>query len=311
MTGYAILAAGLVLVAFVTLGFGAWLISNPYRTPRDRMREYLGKGEEGAPSDSLVRQADAIPRLTRRLAQLASPTRPEELTLQRQAMLQAGFRSQNALELYHAFRVLLALTLPLLAALALPRAGTAVLSLAVLGAAAFGYYVPAMVVDSRTNARKTAISRSLPDALDLMVSCTESGLGLDATFDRVAAGLQETAPALSAELQVVTHEVAAGISRTEALRRLNQRTGVSDVGSLVNVLIQADRLGTPVAQALRVHATSARSRRILQAEEKAARISPKLTVAMIVFLMPALFVVILGPAVVNIIRDVIPSLAVQ
>ncbi len=252
-----------------------------------------------------------MPSLIKRLASLAEPAKPEEISLLRQSMLQAGLKAHNALEIYLILKVLLALTLPLVAGLFLPGVSVSVLALVLLLAAAGGYYLPNIFVANLTQRRKQSMSKSLPDALDLLVSCTEAGLGLDASFQRVAENLTDAAPELAAELNVVTAEVSAGVPRVEAMRRLEQRTGTPELGSLVNVLIQADRLGTPVAQALRVYAQTTRTRRMLAAEEKAAAISPKLTVAMVLFLLPSLFMVILGPAIVNIFREVIPTLAGQ
>ncbi len=307
-----IIAAVLAGVAFAGIGVGAWFLANPYATPKDRLRSTAAAAEKirpkAGPSDPILRRKQEVPTLLRRVVALAEPSKPEEISLLRQSMLQAGFRSPNALEVYLMARVLLALSLPLFVGLMLPQAQLAILSLALLGSAATGYYLPWIVVTQQAQRRRQNISRAVPDGLDLLVSCTEAGLALDSAFDRVAENLSEAAPELSHELQLVTVEVAAGMSRQEALRRLEQRTGVPELGSLVNVLIQADRLGTPVAQALRVYASTTRTRRMLSAEEKAAAISPKLTVAMVLFLLPALFVVILGPAIVNIIVDVLPSL---
>ena len=301
-------------LAFVGLGLGAWLLANPTATPRERLREHVEplrprlRGE--MPTDPILR-ATSVPSVLRRVAALAEPARPEELSILRQRMLQAGLKSANAVEIYLMARVLLALALPVVVGLFLPGASLAVLSLALLVSASLGYYAPALYVSNRTAHRKQDIGRNIPDALDMLVSCTEAGLGLDAAFQRVAENLSEASPALSAEIGVATAEVSAGVTRSDALRRLEQRTGVPELTSLVNVLIQADRLGTPVAQALRVYAASTRILRQLRAEEKAAAISPKLTVAMVIFLLPSLFVVILGPAVVNIIRDVLPNMVIQ
>jgi tight adherence protein C len=311
-----VIAAASVLsgLAFVGVGVGAWMLTNPYRTPQDRLRS-LSESAERPPqfitdSDPIMRRRE-VPSLMRRLAALATPGKPEEISLLRQSMLQAGLKAHNALEIYLITKVLLALTLPIVAGLFLPGATVAMLSLALLGSASVGYYVPNIYVANLTQRRKQSISKSIPDALDLLVSCTEAGLGLDAAFMRVAENLGEASPELAGELNVVTAEVGAGVPRSEALRRLEQRTGTPELTSLVNVLIQADRLGTPVAQALRVYAATTRTRRMLAAEEKAAAISPKLTVAMVLFLLPSLFMVILGPAIVNIFREVIPTLAGQ
>lgn len=305
-------AAGFAGLAFIGIGIGAWYLAHPYATPKDRLRT-IGKESEkvrphASPEDPILRRKQEVPTLLRRVVALAEPSKPEEISMLRQAMLQAGFRSPNALEVYLMARVLLALSLPVFVGLLMPEVQVAILAMALLTAATTGYYLPWIVVTQQAQRRKLSISRAIPDGLDLLVSCTEAGLALDASFDRVADNLHGAAPELAQELHMVTVEVAAGVSRQEALRRLEQRTGVPELGSLVNVLIQADRLGTPVAQALRVYASTTRTRRMLTAEEKAAAISPKLTVAMVLFLLPALFVVILGPAIVNIIVDVLPSL---
>jgi tight adherence protein C len=305
-------AAAFAGLAFIGVGVGAWFLAHPYATPKDRLRTMGTAADkikpQASPEDPILRRKQEVPTLLRRVVALAEPSKPEDISLMRQEMLQAGFKSPNALEVYLMARVLLALSLPVLVGLLLTNTQVAVLAMALLAAATLGYYLPWIVVTQQAQRRKQNISRAVPDGLDLLVSCTEAGLALDSSFDRVADNLHGAAPELAQELHTVTVEVAAGVSRQEALRRLEQRTGVPELGSLVNVLIQADRLGTPVAQALRVYASTTRTRRMLSAEEKAAAISPKLTVAMVLFLLPALFVVILGPAIVNIIVDVLPSL---
>ncbi len=307
-------AAVLSGLAFVGIGVGAWMLSHPYRTPKDRLRS-LNEPTDAPPrfvsqGDPIVRKTE-VPNLMRRLAALAEPAKPEELSILRQSMLQAGLKSANALEIFLIMKVLLALTLPVVAGLFLPGASLAVLALVLLLTAALGYYLPNIFVTNMTIRRKQAIAKAIPDALDLLVSCTEAGLALDASFQKVSENMGDAAPELANEIGIATAEVSAGVPRVDALRRLEQRTGVPELGSLVNVLIQADRLGTPVAQALRVYASTTRTRRMLAAEEKAAAISPKLTVAMVLFLLPSLILVILGPAIVNIFREVIPTLAGQ
>ncbi|MBN1336277.1 MAG: type II secretion system F family protein [Deltaproteobacteria bacterium] len=302
----------LVGIALVGLGYAVWRFANPYRTPTDRVAEFTGKvARPTAIQPSSIVYQSTVPGALRRVASLARPSRPEELSLQRKAMLQAGYTSPNALEVYHLVRGALALGLPLFVAIPFLTASLTTLALVVVVSAGIGYFLPVMVVSQRAGSRKQAIARGLPDALDLIVACTEAGLGLDASFDRVAEGIGGAAPVLALELQIVGGEVAAGVPRIQALRRLDDRTGVPEVTSLVNVLVQADRLGTPVAQALRIYAQTSRTRRMLRAEEKAAAISPKLTVAMILFLLPSLFVVILGPAVVRMIQEVMPVLGGQ
>ena len=146
------------------------------------------------------------------------------------------------------------------------------------------------------------------DALDLLVSSVEAGLGLDAAFRRVSKEMESAAPALVRELQAVNYEVEAGIPRTTALRHLDERTGLQEVNSLVNVLLQAERFGTSVAEALRVHSELVRKKRMLAAEENAAKISPKLTLAMIIFILPLLFTVLAGPAAINVVNNLLPAM---
>ena len=145
--------------------------------------------------------------------------------------------------------------------------------------------------------------QSFPDALDLLVSSVESGLGIDAALKRVAREIAPASPQLANELQLVNHEIAGGVPRLEALRRLAARTGVDEIKSLVNMLTQAERFGTSIARSLRVHSRVTRQRRMSKAEEEAAKVGPKITIVMIVFMLPCLMVVLLGPAGVRIINN--------
>ena len=136
----------------------------------------------------------------------------------------------------------------------------------------------------------------------------EAGLGIDAAFRKVAEEIAVASPILAVELLGVVHEVAAGLPRSRALRHLYQRTGLDDVASLVNVLIQAERFGTPIANALRGHSRAARVRRMQRAEAAAARLSPYMTLAMIFFILPCLIVILVGPAIVNVRQVLFPTL---
>jgi tight adherence protein C len=156
-----------------------------------------------------------------------------------------------------------------------------------------------------------ALLRPFPDALDLLVSAVEAGLGLDAALQRVAVEMNTAAPELSGELQLVNDEIAAGVHRIEALRRLDERNGLEEVRSLCNVLIQAERYGTSIAKALRAHSHLVRRHRMLRAEERAAKLTPKLTIIMILFILPALFTVLIGPTIVNITQSLMPAMETQ
>jgi tight adherence protein C len=302
-----LLGFALILVAGASFATGTWALLHPARTRRDRLQDYTGGA--GLPVAAPVREASRLSAVAERVARLASEADEEELDRQRRALLQAGFRAPAAMAWFAASRVVLALVLPLLGFALLPPMGLAPLSVLVLILAFLGYYAPHRVVDHLATKRGEAIMRSFPDALDLLVSSVEAGLGLDAALRRVALELEDAAPELSLELRVVVHEVSAGLPRGRALRRLAERTQLEAVTSLVNVLVQAEKLGTSVARSLRVHAELVRQRRVLAAEERAARIAPKMTIAMVFFLLPTLFVVILGPAVVNLVRNLMPALA--
>ena len=184
--------------------------------------------------------------------------------------------------------------------LILPKTGIVYIVGSALAGAFAGYYFPALWVTNKLQRRQTVLLNAFPDALDLLVSCVEAGLGLDAAFRRVADEMDRAAPELSKELQFVTNEVNAGVARADALRHLADRTGLEDVLALVNVLIQADRFGTSIARSLRVHSEHVRTRRMQRAEEAAAKVSPKLTVAMILFILPCLIALLIGPALINV-----------
>jgi tight adherence protein C len=150
---------------------------------------------------------------------------------------------------------------------------------------------------------------ALPDALDLLVICVEGGLGLDQSIARVADELEYTHPELSDEFHLINLEMRVGRSRLEALQELADRTGVDDVKALVGMLVQTDRFGTDLAQALRVHADSLRTKRRQRAEEQAAKTSVKMVPPLVFFVFPALFVVLLGPAVVIVLHQMLPQLS--
>jgi len=175
-------------------------------------------------------------------------------------------------------------------------------------ALALGYLFPDMFLTWRVNARQAKIRRGLPDGLDLLVICVESGLGLDQALMKVAQELRITHPELSEELQLVNLEMRIGKTRIEALRELARRTGLEDIKSLVAMLVQTDRFGTSVAQSLRVFSDDLRTKRRQRAEEMSAKTTVKMVPPLIFFIFPALMVVILGPAVITLLRQLMPAL---
>ena len=169
-------------------------------------------------------------------------------------------------------------------------------------AAAIGYMLPGMVLARKIELRKRAIREGLPDALDLFIVCVEAGCGLDQAIVKASNELAITHPDLAYELRLITTEIRAGKPRLEAFKNFAARTKVDDVQSLVALLVQTDKFGTSVAQALRVHAETSRTKRRQNAEERAGKLGVKLVFPLVLFLFPALYVVILGPAVISFVR---------
>ena len=294
-TGFLVVLGGMYALA---------IYLNPERSAQDRVADLTGKNQ---PNADLFLRPEPTNDMTSRVGALASGSE-EEATEQRQMLLQAGFRNRNALEVYNALRVLLTGVLALTGYAVTRGQQPIMLAFGILLGMTVGYYIPKILVGARRDARQKELMNSFPDALDLLVSSVEAGLGLDAAFRRVAKEMETAAPALARELQAVNYEVEAGIPRTTALRHLDQRTGLQEVNSLVNVLLQAERFGTSVAEALRVHSTLVRKKRMLNAEENAAKISPKLTMAMILFILPLLFTVLAGPAAINVMNNLLPAM---
>lgn len=250
--------------------------------------------------------------LGRALEALTRFARPmgEEATRLQLRLEQGGLRSPYALSLYIAAK--LALAIGLLAAFLFVNSRRAeriepAFVVAVL-AFAGGFYLPDLWLRSRIASRQLTLERGLPDALDLLVTCVEAGLGLDASVQRVSDEIRLAWPQLASELQVTFLEVKAGLPRVEAFRRLASRTGVKDLKSLSATLTQTEIFGTSVALALRIQAEGMRIRRMQRAEEKAAYVSVKMTLPLILCILPSLLAIIMGPAAIGIMRSLMPAL---
>ena len=221
-------------------------------------------------------------------------------------MLRAGYRSSNGMLAMRGIKILLPVGLvALVFATGLYRLNPFMIALL---AAAAGYLLPDLWLVWRVHARQHRLRLALPDGLDLLVICVEAGLGLDQSLMRVAEELRITHPELSDELQLVNLETRLGKARLDALRELARRTGLEDIKALVAMLIQTDRFGTSVAQSLRVHSDDLRMKRRQRAEEMAAKTTVKMVPPLVFFIFPALMVVILGPAVITLMRQLMPAL---
>ncbi len=225
----------------------------------------------------------------------------------RQRLIYAGFRQPGALPLFLGVRLALPIVLASVLSLITVSVGAepAVGWIAAAMGGVVGYIAPSFWLDSRVNARVTEIQLALPDALDLLVVCVEAGLGMNQAILRVAEEIEPVSIAMGEELGLVNLEIRAGTPRVEALRHLGERSGVDDLRALTTMLIQTDRFGTSVADALRVQADTLRTRRKQRAEEAAAKTAIKMLFPLVVFIFPSLFIVILGPAMIQILRTLV------
>jgi tight adherence protein C len=250
--------------------------------------------------------------LLERFGRLNQPSNAENLRATKQLLVTAGYRNGKAAILFLGARLLSAIVVVVpLAMIPLKVLGFPTLTnllLLYVGGAACGYYAPKVWLSRAIAARKDALQRGIPDALDLMVVCVEAGLGLDQAIARVGEEIKRSNPILNDELQLLSLELRTGVSRQEALRNLAQRTDLEDIKNLVALLVQTDRFGTSVGQALRVHADSMRTTRRLKAEELAAKLPVKLLFPLIFFIFPSIFIVVIGPAAIKAVRMLFPAL---
>ena len=240
----------------------------------------------------------------------ALPASPKDISVMQRKLVRAGMRGQNSLKMLYGAKVAMGIVLPLLmtALVANTTADASNKIMAVMAAAAMGFFGPNEYVTIVARRRQKQIQRGLANALDLLVVCVESGLGLDQAILQVAKELEQAHPEITEEFAMVNLELKGGKRRAEALRNLAERTAVDDLKKLVAVLIQADRFGTGVAQSLRGHADFMRVQARQVAEEKAAKLGVKLVFPIFFCILPSLFIVTVGPVAVKIVRELIPMM---
>jgi tight adherence protein C len=238
------------------------------------------------------------------------PSAPKDSTVMLRRLMRAGLRGPNALKMLYGSKAILAVLLPAVAIILTANSdvdpGKKILL--VTASLAAGFFAPNEYVRLRAKRRQKNIRKGLPNALDLMVVCVESGLGLDQAIVQVAKELLFAHPEISQEFGLMNLEMKAGSRRADALRNLADRTGVEEAKKLVAVLIQADRFGTSIAQSLRGHSEFMRVQTRQMAEEKAAKLGVKLVFPIFFCILPSLFVVTVGPVLVRIVRDLIPMM---
>ena len=233
----------------------------------------------------------------------AAPRSPAQMGKLQQRLVAAGYRDHEAIAIF--FGIRLGCALLAFALLATPIVTRPNLPVA-LAACGLGYLLPGMALGRMAKRRQHRIRLGLPDALDLLVVSVEAGLGLDQAIQRVGDELDFAHPDLSDELRLINFELRAGKARVEALRNLAERTGVDDIASLVAMLVQTDKFGTSVAQSLRVHSDTVRTKRRQRAEEAAAKTGVKMVFPLVFCIFPAIWVVTIGPAAIKFIQVLVP-----
>ena len=291
----------LIFLMITTALAGVYLWLAPTRAEQ-RLQDMAGPKPKSEWTETVVKLAGP-------LAKLSTPEGNWEGSSLRLKFLHAGIRHPDARLLYFASKTILPLVLAALAFLAFRAEGGLMLIFYMLFAALVGCYLPNLVLQLSIRSRQLEIFESFPDAADLMLVCVEAGLGLDAGLTRVADEIRRKSVALAEELHLTNLEIRAGGSREKALRNLALRTGVEEVGTFATMLTQADRFGTSIGDSLRVFSDELRHKRQIRAEEAAAKVPTKMLFPLVTCIFPAVIMVIIGPAIIQIVRTILPMLS--
>jgi tight adherence protein C len=287
-----------VMLTFLSAGLAVyWWLARPANPLDERLREINPRAAEAAAHAEPVSKV-IVERVAKPISRIAPPSKTNVRRLRRR-LIKAGFTGENAVSVYGALRLGSAIFFPLVAlvaALASGRTFDSFTLMLLLTALVFGLFIPSFMLSRLITKRQRQIVHALPDAIDLMVVCVEAGLALNSALQRVGRELEFVEPVLASELAVTNREIRAGKPRDEALRNMGERTGVDDIKSLVAMLIQSDKFGTSVAASLRIFADSMRTKRRQRAEELVSKATIKLIFPLLLFIFPALLIVLLAPA---------------
>jgi len=285
-------AAAIFLVGMV----GLWLLARRLDPVKRRLDALV---IEDASTVSVIEQ------WAEQLDRFAHIVLPHNQDLQKSTidrLTRAGYRSPNSLVIYYFIRLLLMVALPLSVLFMYPffpqiEPDKFFFSAAIAGV--LGMLGPSYYLDKKTIKHQRSLRNGLPDAIDLLVVCTEAGLGLNAAILRVAQVISDIHPLLAEELLMVTAEIRAGVDRTQAMSNLARRTGLEDIKGLITVLAQSMRFGTSIAQTLRIYSEEFRDKRMQKADEEAAKLGTKMIFPLIFCVMPGFFIIAMGPAVIK------------
>ncbi len=291
-------ALGLLLV-LVTLPVMLNRKPDPYQNLRQQRESYSPVQAANLRSGGKSKGADKLEKFSTFL----EPQTAEEMSASRLRMMRAGYRAKNAVRLFHFAQFSLGIGLLLIGTIytmILQNQGevsTQMLVMCTIGPGAVGYYLPQYWVNRRIKKREEEIIAGFPDALDMMLVCVEAGQSLDQSIIRVARESRVGYPALADEFDMVANEVKAGKERVTVLKDMAERVGIPDVASFVTTLVQSATFGTSIAEALRVYSAEMRDKRVMRAEEKANTLPTKLTLGTMLFTVPPLMIILIGPSV--------------
>ncbi|KPQ15033.1 MAG: Tad secretion system assembly platform protein TadC [Rhodobacteraceae bacterium HLUCCO18] len=290
--------AGLLGVLLILVVLPALL--KPNKDPFSRLkREGDGEQTSAGAKPRGLRVGGKDERLDR-FSQYLQPQNQDELSASQLTMIRAGYRSKGAVQMFHFLQLVGGIGGLVLGTIYLLIAGggSAQASiLTVLLPGCVGYYAPKYWVQRRLQVRQEQIIQGFPDTLDLMLVCVEAGQSLDQAINRVAKEIETSYPSLSEEFQIVAYEMKAGKEKSRVLRDMGERVDVQDINSFVTTLIQSATFGTSIAEALRVYAEEMRDKRVMRAEEKANKLPTKLTLGTMMFCVPPLLIILIGPSV--------------
>jgi tight adherence protein C len=306
------LATIIPFAVFLAITLGVWavmsMIADRPVSAEERLKRVLNPAARQDPA-AAARQQDKfqakVAEAAKKLGQSLRPVDEAALGKVRLELLNAGFRGENAVAVYYGMKLLTMLTTVAVAApLIISKYGLGTASLPYVAVAAgLGFYLPGIIVGQIKKRRMEAIFLGLPDAIDLMVVCVEAGLGLDTAMRRVTGELTTSCPTLCEEFMISNFQVQMGRARKDVLRDLGVRTGVDDLRALSAVIIQAEKFGSSIGQALRVQSDAMRIKRRQLAEERAAKTAVKIMIPLILFIFPGVFVVLVGPAAMQIAKQ--------
>ena len=302
-----------IFITIALLTYGVILYNRTRRAIKDRFKEE----EKVVPAASIIRREEPEGRFKKRLVNWLSRSGKwamkdeDEVSKVRASLIHAGIRQYNAPAVFYGLRAVLALLLPLpyLGAMLVQGKLTTLGLIISFALAGLGYFLPQYLLGVMVRRRQDRLDKGLPDVLDLFIVCMEAGLALQAAMNRVADEIKKAYPEFQKELQITVGELRTGIRREAALKNLTRRTGVQSIASLVTLMIQTERLGTSIAQALRTHSDFIRVQRAQKAEEMAAKTPIKILFPLIFFIFPAMFIVIVGPAAIQVVKNVFPALS--